>query len=48
VADAQWVYDNFVPGDVVDVKNTPVTLAPTNGIGAWTLSWDQWLKGSAL
>jgi lipoprotein-anchoring transpeptidase ErfK/SrfK len=46
-ANAQWVYDNFVPGDVVDVKNSPVTLNPTNGIGAWTLSWDQWLNGSA-
>jgi lipoprotein-anchoring transpeptidase ErfK/SrfK len=47
-ANAQWIYDNFVPGDVVDVKNSPVKLAPTNGIGAWTLSWADWTKGSAL
>ncbi|MGC9670433.1 L,D-transpeptidase [Planosporangium sp. 12N6] len=47
-ANAQWVYDNFIPGDVVDVKNSPVTLKPTDGIGAWTLSWADWVKGSAL
>ncbi|GII21903.1 L,D-transpeptidase family protein [Planosporangium mesophilum] len=47
-ANAQWIYDNFVPGDVVDVKNSPIKLAPTNGIGAWTLSWADWTKGSAL
>jgi len=47
-AHAQWVYDNFVPGDVVDVKNTPVKLALTNGLGDWTMSWEEWKKGSAL
>jgi lipoprotein-anchoring transpeptidase ErfK/SrfK len=45
---AQWFYDNFNAGDVVDVKNSPITLAETNGLGDWTVSWDQWLKGSAL
>jgi lipoprotein-anchoring transpeptidase ErfK/SrfK len=47
-ANAQWFYDSFIPGDVVDVKNSPVTLKPTDGIGAWTLSWADWVKGSAL
>jgi lipoprotein-anchoring transpeptidase ErfK/SrfK len=47
-AHAQWIYDNFVPGDVVDVRSSPVKLEPTNGIGAWTMSWAEWTKGSAL
>jgi lipoprotein-anchoring transpeptidase ErfK/SrfK len=47
-AHAQWFYENFIPGDVVDVKNSPVTLKATDGIGAWTLSWDQWVQGSAV
>jgi len=47
-AHAQWFYDNFVPGDVVDVKGTPVKLGLTNGLGDWTMSWDEWRKGSAL
>ncbi|WP_407687025.1 L,D-transpeptidase [Mycobacterium sp. HUMS_1102779] len=45
---AKWFYDFSVPGDVVEVRNTggpPLTL-PQNG--DWTLSWDQWRKGSAL
>jgi lipoprotein-anchoring transpeptidase ErfK/SrfK len=44
---AQWFYDNFNSGDVVDIKNSPVTLNETNGLGDWTVSWAQWLKGSA-
>jgi lipoprotein-anchoring transpeptidase ErfK/SrfK len=47
-ANAQWVYDNFIPGDVVDVKGTPVKLAVTNGLGDWGMSWEDWKKGSAL
>ncbi|NJC63371.1 L,D-transpeptidase [Planosporangium flavigriseum] len=47
-AHAKWFYDTFIPGDVVDVKNSPITLKPTDGIGAWTLSWNDWTKGSAL
>lgn len=45
---AKWFYDFSVPGDVVEVRNTggpPLTLAQN---GDWTLSWDQWRKGSAL
>jgi lipoprotein-anchoring transpeptidase ErfK/SrfK len=44
---AQWFYDNFNSGDVVDVKNSPITLNESNGLGDWTVSWAQWLKGSA-
>lgn len=45
---AKWFYDFSVPGDVVEVRNSggpPLTLAQN---GDWTLSWDQWRKGSAL
>ncbi|OBF17430.1 hypothetical protein A5725_24000 [Mycobacterium kubicae] len=45
---AKWFYDFSMPGDVVEVRNTggpPLTLAQN---GDWTLSWDQWRKGSAL
>jgi hypothetical protein len=42
------MYDLFQPGDVVDVRGTPVRLGVTNGNGAWTLSWAQWQAGSAL
>jgi lipoprotein-anchoring transpeptidase ErfK/SrfK len=45
---AQWFYDNFNAGDVVDVRGTPVRLGETNGLGDWTVSWDRWLQGSAL
>ncbi|WP_041832277.1 Ig-like domain-containing protein [Actinoplanes sp. N902-109] len=41
-ADAQWVYDNFILGDVVDVRNTPKQLAVTNGLGDWTVSYDKY------
>ena len=45
---AKWFYDFSVPGDVVEVRNSggpPLKLAQN---GDWTLSWDQWRKGSAL
>jgi len=35
IADAQWVYDNFIVGDVVDVRNSPKTLPVTDGLGDW-------------
>jgi lipoprotein-anchoring transpeptidase ErfK/SrfK len=47
-ADAQWFYDNFGPGDIVNVKGTPVNLLPGNGLGDWGVSWSDWKKGSAL
>jgi lipoprotein-anchoring transpeptidase ErfK/SrfK len=45
---AKWFFDFSIPGDVVEVRNSggpPLTLAQN---GDWTLSWDQWRKGSAL
>jgi lipoprotein-anchoring transpeptidase ErfK/SrfK len=45
---AKWFYGFSIPGDVVEVRNSggpPLTLAQN---GDWTLSWDQWRKGSAV
>jgi lipoprotein-anchoring transpeptidase ErfK/SrfK len=47
-ANAQWFYDNFNAGDVVDVVHTPRTLDARNGLGDWNLKWDAWVAGSAL
>ena len=37
VADAKWVYENFLIGDIVDVTNSPRKLAIWNGLGDWTV-----------
>jgi len=45
---AQWFFDFSQPGDVVEVRNTggpPLQLWQN---GDWTMSWADWLKGSAL
>jgi len=42
VRDAQWVYDNFLIGDVVDVRHTPKELPIWNGLGDWTVSYDKY------
>jgi Uncharacterized protein conserved in bacteria len=47
-ANAQWFYDTFGPGDIVDIRNTGVPLPPTDGYGDWVLPWSQWVAGSAL
>ena len=41
-SDAQWVYDNLILGDVVDVRNSPKELAVGNGLGDWTVSYDKY------
>lgn len=45
---AQWFYEFSQPGDIVEVRNTggePLQLWQN---GDWTMSWQQWLGGSAL
>lgn len=42
-AHAQWFYDNFQVGDVVDVRNTPRNLPVDDGLGDWTIPWDRWV-----
>ena len=41
-ADAKWVYNNFLVGDIVDVKNTPRKLPIWNGLGDWTVPFDKY------
>jgi lipoprotein-anchoring transpeptidase ErfK/SrfK len=41
-ANIQWFYDTFGPGDVVDVRNSPVAMNPRDGLGDWTIPWSQW------
>jgi hypothetical protein len=43
--DAVWFYNTFSWGDVVDVRNTGKPMDLTDGLGDWTLSWDQWIAG---
>jgi lipoprotein-anchoring transpeptidase ErfK/SrfK len=44
---AEWFLNYSQPGDIVDVEGTPQKLAVWNS-GDWTLSWAQWVAGSAL
>lgn len=48
--DAKWIYDQTVPGDVIDYKNTGGSFVESwNGPGGlWNVPWDKWLKKSAL
>jgi len=45
---AQWFYDTFSYGDIVQVSGTSTQLAPDDGYGDWNIGWDQWLQGSAI
>jgi lipoprotein-anchoring transpeptidase ErfK/SrfK len=46
---AQWFFDHFTYGDVVEVTNSGGPPLPVwDTYGDWELPWDQWLKGSAL
>lgn len=46
--DAEWFYENFGRGDVVEVTGTGVPMRPDDGFGDWNLSWAAWQAGSAL
>jgi len=41
-ADAKWVFDNFIIGDIVEVKNSPKSLAVSNGLGDWNVPYDKY------
>jgi lipoprotein-anchoring transpeptidase ErfK/SrfK len=49
-ADAKWIYDKTIPGDVVLYVNTGGDVVPAwNGPGGlWNIPWDAWVKKSAL
>ncbi|GAA2616761.1 L,D-transpeptidase [Paractinoplanes durhamensis] len=42
VSDAKWVYENFLIGDVVDVRNSPRKMPIWNGVGDWTVPFDKY------
>ncbi|MFJ9610083.1 Ig-like domain-containing protein [Kitasatospora sp. NPDC101176] len=49
MADAQWFYDYVEQGDPVTVTGSQRgDTGGDNGYAAFTLSWSQWLAGSAL
>ncbi|MFJ2574852.1 Ig-like domain-containing protein [Streptomyces halstedii] len=49
-ADAEWFFQTVREGDIVEVVGSDgETMTPfDNGFGDWNLSWQEWLKGSAL
>ncbi|HEY0813330.1 MAG TPA: Ig-like domain-containing protein [Pseudonocardia sp.] len=48
-ANAQWFFDHFSIGDVVEVTNSGGQQLPLDDTyGDWELAWPQWLKGSAV
>ena len=48
-ADAQWFFDHFGIGDVVEITHSGGPALPLyDTYGDWELSWAQWQEGSAL
>ena len=48
-ANAQWFFDHFGIGDVVEITNSGGPQLPLGDTyGDWELTWAQWQKGSAL
>jgi lipoprotein-anchoring transpeptidase ErfK/SrfK len=47
-ANARWLYSRTKIGDPVTVKGTERKLVPGNGWTAWNMTWEQFVKGSAL
>jgi lipoprotein-anchoring transpeptidase ErfK/SrfK len=47
-ANASWLYERSKRGDVVEFVNSPRETEPQNGWTDWNVSWDDWLRGSAL
>ncbi|WP_106402687.1 L,D-transpeptidase [Actinocorallia populi] len=45
---AQWYYNNFQRGDVVDVTGTKRRVEWNNGWSYYEMPWKQWVKGGAL
>ncbi|MGH3549563.1 MAG: L,D-transpeptidase [Pseudonocardiaceae bacterium] len=48
-ANAQWFYDHFGPGDVVEITNSGGPALPVwDTYGDWALTWSKWQAGSAI
>lgn len=48
MADGAWLFDQTRIGDPITVKGTERALKDGNGWTDWTVSWDDFLKGSAI
>ncbi|MCT2277900.1 Ig-like domain-containing protein [Micromonospora chalcea] len=48
MADGRWLFGKTLVGDPITVKGTERRLAPGNGWTAWSLSWSEFIAGSAL
>ncbi len=48
MADGAWLFANTRMGDPITVKGTERKLQNGNGWTDWNLSWDEYVKGSAL
>lgn len=46
--DAYWIFQNSHIGDPVELSGTPLKQNPGNGITVWNISWDDWVKKSAI
>lgn len=47
-ANAEWLYDMSIPGDVVEEYGNSRPMEFTNGFGDWNKSWKDYQEGSAL
>lgn len=45
---AAWLMEVTRVGDLVSITGTEVTLEPGNGWTVWNVSWEEFIKGSAL
>ncbi|MEH0933633.1 L,D-transpeptidase [Micromonospora psammae] len=48
MADGKWLFENTRLGDPVTVKGTERKLQNGNGWTDWNMSWEEYVKGSAL
>ncbi|RZU52315.1 L,D-transpeptidase-like protein [Krasilnikovia cinnamomea] len=47
-SNARWLFDHTLIGDPITVRGTGDKLVQGNGWTAWDLSWENFIKGSAL
>ncbi len=47
-ADAKWLFELTRLGDPVTIKGTERKVVSGNGFTAWSLSWEDYVKGSAI
>lgn len=48
MANGKWLFDRTLVGDPITVTGTPRKLVPGNGWTAWSMSWSEFVAGSAL